>query len=57
MNQARTSSVSSLQQRNLTARWLALAGVVGPILFLSVHHITKGIGARNARTRSTRPLK
>ncbi len=36
MNQARTSSVPSLQQRNLTARWLALARVVGPILFVGV---------------------
>jgi hypothetical membrane protein len=36
MNQARIPSVPSLQQRNLTARWLALAGVVGPIVFVGV---------------------
>jgi hypothetical membrane protein len=36
MNQTRTSSDPSLQQRNLTARWLMLAGVVGPILFVGV---------------------
>ncbi len=36
MNQPRTSSVPSLQQRDLTARWLVLAGVVGPIVFVAV---------------------
>jgi hypothetical protein len=36
MNQARTPSVPSLQQRNLTARWLALAGVVGPMVYVAV---------------------
>ena len=34
MNQARIPSFPSLQQRNFTARWLALAGVVGPIVFV-----------------------
>lgn len=37
MNHAETSSLSSLERGKLTARWLALAGVVGPLLFVVVY--------------------
>jgi hypothetical membrane protein len=36
MNQARTSSIPSLQRGKLTARWVALAGIVGPLFFVGV---------------------
>jgi hypothetical membrane protein len=36
MNQAGTSSVPSLERGKLTTRWLALAGVVGPLFFVGV---------------------
>jgi hypothetical membrane protein len=36
MHQARTASAPSLTQPKLTTRWLALAGVVGPVLFVGV---------------------
>ena len=35
MNQARIPSVPSLRPRNLMARWLVLAGVVGPIVYVA----------------------
>jgi hypothetical membrane protein len=37
MNQAETSSISSLERGKLTARWWPLAGVVGPLLFVVVY--------------------
>jgi hypothetical membrane protein len=36
MNQARIPSVPELAQRNLMARWLVLAGVVGPMVYVAV---------------------
>jgi hypothetical membrane protein len=36
MNQAEISSIPSFSQGNHIARWLALAGVVGPILFIGI---------------------
>jgi hypothetical membrane protein len=37
MNQAKSSSISSLERGKLTARWWPLAGVVGPLLFVVVY--------------------
>ena len=39
MNQVSFPAVPSLRQQNLLARWLALAGVVGPLLFVGVFTI------------------
>jgi hypothetical membrane protein len=36
MNQARTSSIPSLEREKLTVRWLALAGIVGPLFFVGM---------------------